>query len=190
MSIKLYGSYTSPFVRHCRVALAQTGLKHEFVEADQETIGAHSPTNKVPFLEDGKLRLTDSCAILKYIREQAGQKFFADIQAYENFTLVNTTLDSAINLFLLEKEGLSPEQVGYLNKQKNRVASGLKEINQRVDASQVAGSIERDDLLRCACFVDWGLFRNRFSVDEYSNLRQLLENANQVAEFAATAPPR
>ena len=32
--MKLYGSYTSPFVRHCRVALEETGEQYQFVETD------------------------------------------------------------------------------------------------------------------------------------------------------------
>ena len=32
--MKLYGNYTSPFVRHCRVALLQQKLDCDFVEID------------------------------------------------------------------------------------------------------------------------------------------------------------
>ena len=34
--MKLFGSYTSPYVRHCRIVLAQNGQDCEFVETDYE----------------------------------------------------------------------------------------------------------------------------------------------------------
>ena len=185
--MKLYGSYTSPFVRHCRVALAQAGFDFEFIEADNAMSAEKSPTGKVPFFADGDLILTDSSSILKYIREKAGGSFLADIEDYENFALTNTVLDSSINLFLLEKEGFGPDQIKYLGRQNNRVQNGLKELNRRIVPNQ---GITRDSALRCACYVDWALFRNRISIDGLDNLQGLLDVANDVEEFAATAPPR
>ncbi|MDH3377726.1 MAG: glutathione S-transferase [Gammaproteobacteria bacterium] len=185
--MKLYGSYTSPFVRHCRVALAQAGFDFEFIEADNAMSAEKSPTGKVPFFADGDLTLTDSSSILKYIREKAGGGFLTDIEDYENFALTNTVLDSSINLFLLEKEGFGPDQIKYLGRQKNRIETGLKELNRRFDPNQ---GITRDSALRCACYVDWALFRNRISIDGLDNLQGLLDVANDVEEFAATAPPR
>lgn len=185
--MKLYGSYTSPFVRHCRVALAQEGFNFELIETDYAMSEAQSPTSKVPFFTDGDLTLTDSGSILKYIREKAARNFLADIQAYETFAMTNTLLDTAINLFLLENEGFGTSQINYLKRQENRLASGLKALNNRIAPNQ---SLECDGVLRCACFIDWGLFRKRISLDGLSNLQNLLAAANQVAPFAATAPPK
>ena len=185
--MKLYGSYTSPYVRHCRVALAQGSFDFDFVEADGSMSAEKSPTDKVPFFTDGGLTLTDSSSILKYVREKSGRNFLADIEDYENFALTNTLLDSTINLFLLEKEGLGPDQIKYLGRQKNRIENGLKELNRRFDPDQ---GVARDSALRCACYVDWALFRNRISIDGLDNIQGLMDVANQVEEFAATAPPR
>lgn len=186
--MKLYGSYTSPFVRHCRVALAQEGLDFDFVEADYAMSAEKSPTAKVPFLADGDLALTDSSSILKYIREKSGGRFLADLEEYENFAMTNTLLDSAINVFLLENEGFGPEQIQYICRQKNRIANGLKTLNQRF-ASHQHRDIARDGALRCACFLGWAVFRNRITIDQLDNLRALLAAADQVEAFAATAPP-
>ncbi len=185
--MKLYGSYTSPFVRHCRVALAQTGFAFEFVETDHAMSAEKSPTAKVPFLTDDGLTLTDSSSILKYVREKSGGNFLADLADHENFVMTNTLLDSAINLFMLENEGVGSDRINYLARQKKRVASGLKALNGRFDPSQ---GIDRDGALRGACFLDWGLFRKRISLDGLDNLRDLLAAANRVEAFAATAPPR
>ena len=184
--MKLYGSYTSPFVRHCRVALAQENLDFDFVDADYVMSAEKSPTAKVPFFTDGDLVLTDSSSILKYAREQSGGRFLADLEDCETFAMTNTVLDSAINVFLLENEGFGPEQIKYLGRQKKRIESGLTALNQRVGANH---DITRDGVLRCACFLGWALFRKRISLDGRDHLRDLLAAANQVKAFAATAPP-
>ncbi len=186
--MKLYGSYTSPFVRHCRVALAQEGLDFDFVETDYAMSLEKSPTAKVPFLTDGDLTLTDSSSILKHIREKSTGRFLADLEDYEIFAMTNTLLDSAINMFVLENEGFGPEQIQYLGRQKNRIESGLKALDQRF-ASARNLDITHDGTLRCACFLGWALFRKRINLDGLDNLRTLLAAANQVEAFAATAPP-
>ena len=63
--MELFGSFTSPYVRHCRVVLAHTGLDCEFVETDYDQSAARSPTRRVPFLRDGDRMLTDSASILR-----------------------------------------------------------------------------------------------------------------------------
>ena len=184
--MKLYGSYTSPFVRHCRIALIQSGLDFEFVETDYAMSAERSPTSKVPFLEDSGVMLTDSSSIIKYAREKSGKAYLSDVEDQEMFAMTNTVLDSAINLFLLENDGITPDQSSYLTRQKDRVESGLDELNRRFDPSE---SITKDSALRCACFIDWALFRNRINIDKHDNLVGLLAAANKVEEFVATAPP-
>lgn len=184
--MKLYGSYTSPYVRHCRVALAQSAYDFEFVEADYTMSAMDSPTAKVPYFIDDETKLTDSSSILKYIREKSGKAYLADIEDFENFTLATTLLDATINLFLLELDGFGPEDIKYLTRQKNRVENGLKEIDKRINLNQ---SIETDSVLRCACFIDWALFRKRIRIDGLSNIQGLLSKANELEVFSSTAPP-
>lgn len=185
--MKLYGSRNSPFVRHCRVALAQGGVDFEFIEVDVITSARISPTAKVPYFEAGDLKLTDSSSILKYVREQADQSFLAELDDFELFTMANTLLDSAINLFLLELNGITAEHAPYLARQQQRVQSGLAELNRRIEPAQ---ALVKDSALRCACFIDWALFRERISLDGLDRLAELLNAANQHNLFAETAPPR
>ena len=183
--MKLFGSYTSPFVRHCRVALLHSNLGFEFIEADDSMRNMYSATDKVPFFTDGDVTLSDSSSILKYVREKSGAVFLAGLDDFENFTIANTLTDSAINLFLLENEGFGADRVNYLARQKARVDHGLIVLDKRIDPQ--AGTT-KDSTLRCACFIGWGLFRNRFRIDGLSNLEQLMEIANRDEHFAATAP--
>lgn len=164
----------------------QSGLDHDFVEADYAMSAEKSPTSKVPFFEDGDTNLTDSSSIIKYVREKSGRKFLSEIEDYELFAMTNTVLDSAINLFLLENDGVTVDQANYLARQKDRIDSGLAELNRRFDPEE---GINKDSALRCACFIDWALFRNRISIGAHENLVGLLAAANEVEEFVATAPP-
>lgn len=185
--MKLYGSYTSPYVRHCRIVLIQQRFDFELVQADYAMSAAQSPTSKVPYFNDGSLTLTDSSSIIKYLREKAGQEFLPEIEDYELYAMTNTIVDATINLFLLANDGVGADKIPYLGRQQARVESGLEELNNRLNN---ADGIAKDSALRCACFIDWGLFRNRINIDGMENLQRLLAAANTVDAFVATAPPR
>lgn len=193
--MKLYGSYTSPFVRHCRIALlegqAQGTLDCEFIETDIVSSGKLSPTKKVPFLTDTlnneEVELTDSASIVMYLREQSGQTFFKSANDFNLFCNVNTVLDAAVNLFFLElKDNILPTEGSYLERHRERVLSGLQYFNEQEYSSTAPFT---DGELRLACFLDWGLFRKRINIDGLDNLQTLLNAARSYDVFAQTAPP-
>jgi glutathione S-transferase len=182
----LYGSYTSPFVRHCRIQLAEAGLDYDFVETDYAASDKGSPTKRVPFLRDGELALTDSNSILMHIRQQAGLPFIDNTADMEQFCLAGTALDAAINLFLLEREGQTPENNPYLARQAARVTTTLAALNSLTYPEQPPYSVAD---IRLACLLDWGLYRKRFSLDEFGQLSEFLHRIRQWPPFADTAPP-
>ena len=184
--IRLFGSYTSPYVRHCRVALAQQGPDFEFIETDYAASAERSPTRRVPFLEGPGLSLTDSTSILRWIREQGGAAFLEDPAAFDRFLMVNTALDSTVNLFLLERDGLTPDEVPYLARQRDRVDSCLAELDRRFHGLDPSG----DDGLRLACYLSWAKFRERLDPAPHAALVRVLEHWDRDARFAATHPTR
>lgn len=184
--MELYGSYTSPFVRHCRIALHETGQDYRFVETDAIMSAKLSPTQKVPFLKDGERLLTDSSSILKYIRETAGHTFISDIDDYELYCTVNTLLDSAINGFLFYKfDRITEHASTYLQRQKRRLITGLTSLNQQQYHQDMAFS---DGELRLACFLDYALFRDLITLDGLDNLQTLLDAAAVYEPFQQTSP--
>lgn len=185
--MQLFGSYTSPFVRHCRIALLETGLDCEFVETDYAESARRSPTQKVPFLQDKEVMLFDSCSILKYLREKAGGVYFADVNEYDRFNMVNTSMDAVVNLFLLGKEGVTPATTNYLKRQQARVLTSLEEMN-RFDLPAQAPF--NDAELRLACFIDWVRFRNLLDLTPYPQLTDLVDQAYHYEPFQATRPPQ
>ncbi|MEM7053116.1 MAG: glutathione S-transferase [Pseudomonadota bacterium] len=189
--MKLYGNDFSPYVRHCRIALAECEIPYEFIKVDHAQSARQSPTARMPFLEDGELRLNDSASILRHIRNQVGQPFMPDIEDYELFLLTNTGMDTSINLFLLEKDGLGPENVPYLARQAARVESVLTELDTRCGMLQ--DPIQppfTDGLLRVGCYLRWALFRERLSIDAHAHLQRLLQVMEEWPLLAETDPRR
>jgi glutathione S-transferase len=183
--MKLYGSFTSPFARHCRLVLSQSGLDWQFVEIDGTQSAELSPTKKVPFLVDGHIQLSDSSAILKYIREKNEQSFLADTEQFDVYCLINTIMDATINVFYLENEGTSSDENIYIQRQTTRINDGLKHIEKLLVKARIN---DADAVLRLACFLDWGIFRNRFSIETFTHLRAFLAVYDNDPFFKATHP--
>lgn len=185
--IKLFGSYTSPFVRHCRIVLAQTQTDYIFVETDYSASGKGSPTKRVPYLHDGEIKLHDSTAIIHHLRQKNGQVFLAMPAETERFALANTVLETCINLFLLENSGISDPENTFLQRQQGRVDSGLSALNDLI--VNVPDEVAMSDAdWRLACLLDWGLFRQRLSLENTPNLRNLLSTVRTWQIFQETAP--
>lgn len=185
--MELYGSYTSPFVRHCRVALEQSGEQFQFIETDYTQSAAGSPAKRVPFLKIGELQLNDSSSILKYVREHSGGEFLTDLVDFDRYCLINTAMDACINVFLLERDGFTAAQVPYLQRQQSRIEAILQEL----DAMDWGTTPRWNDVtIRLACFLDWALFRERLDLSGYPQLLALLDFANTQPVFTDTAPPK
>ena len=76
-------SYTSPYVRHCRIVLAECGVDHEFCRSRlMPPVPGYRRRQECRFSTDGDRRLHDSASILKHIRSKTGQEFMADIDDF------------------------------------------------------------------------------------------------------------
>ena len=185
--MQLFGSYTSPFVRHTRIVVKQTNIACEFVETDISAATDLSPTMKLPFFKDSDHLLTDSATIIRYLRESQGQDFLADIRDFDLFALINTLMDSVVNVFQLERAGIAVGTNTYLQRQVQRVDTGMRYLNQlTVEKLQH----DPDVNLRLACFLDWLNFRKRYDFSALANLNEVLADNLNNADFCATAPPQ
>jgi len=183
--MKLYGSYTSPYVRHCRIVLEQFGMDCEFIEADYAMSAEKSPSMKVPFLDDGERQLTDSTSILFHFYTMAGKPFISTAEEMDLYALTNTLIDAAINIFLLEGDGINPESSAYLRRQASRVEKGLDALENSDLLIADEHSVART---RLTCFLDWALFRNRISLDNRPKLKAFVKAMNASEAFKKTAP--
>jgi glutathione S-transferase len=185
--MELFGSYTSPYVRHCRIVMMQLGQPFTLVETNNDMSAKGSPTKRVPYLRDGDRFLTDSSSILQHLRRKAGQPFLADIEDAERYHLANTCLEATVNIFQLEKDGITPPQSPYLQRQASRVQSVLTTLN--ADKLDIDTASTKDSVLRIACFFGWALFRKRIDLAPYPSLTGFVERAKSVPHFSETAPP-
>src|SRR5688572_1010768 len=185
--MKLYGSYTSPFVRHVRIVLLETAQPCEFIETDQTGSTAKSPTQRVPFFEDGEVFLTDSLSITKYLREKAGQDYCRSAQELDDICLVNTVMDAAVNLFFIKRDGVDITAIPYLQRQAARVESTLAELNK---FTPPLAAPYNDAQLRLACFIGWAKLRNQVDFSTYENLETFYAGALNYNHFLATKPPQ
>lgn len=182
----LHGSYTSPYVRHCRIALSQTDLDWTMEDTDYDSSARQSPTMRVPFLTDGDTRLTDSSSILHYLCEKTGQPFLSNAAETELYALVNTACDTQINLFILKKDGLTAEQSNGLKRQEARLKACLSALNEYEFPTQPPFNHAQ---VRLGCFLGWADFRQLFAIDDYPKLATFLSHMNTWQPFADTAPP-
>lgn len=188
--MKLYGSYTSPFVRHVRIVLQETQQPCEFIETDQAGSAAKSPTQRVPFLEDGDIFLTDSASIIKYLREKAGQHFCQSAQELDQLCLVNTALDATVNLFFLKRDGVVISQVPYLQRQAARIHTTLAELEQSAITQIAANGRFNDAQLRLGCFMGWSKFREQIDFSPFANLENFYRQIGNYPPFNTTQPPQ
>lgn len=184
--MNLYGSYTSPYVRHCRIELSLAGFEYNFHVTDYADSDKGSPTKRVPYFTDGDLVLTDSTSILLYLRSKQALPFIDTAAEMDLYCMVNTALDAAINLFILEREGQSPVNNDYLARQAARIETALGALNNNELPMAAPYSIAQ---VRLACFLAWGRYRERFSITGLAQLESFLNAIERWPEFATTAPP-
>lgn len=183
--IQLYGSYTSPYVRHCRVSLLDTNTPFEFIEADTALRDQVTPTMKVPYLEQGTLKLHDSQSIIQYVRQLARQSAFPKIEDLDIFLLANTILDTAVNVYLLKRSHLDEQSVPYLHRQSQRITTLLKALEPMVQTRPWAWD---DTTIRIACMVSWLKVRGFNDFADLPALWALNTQALTQPNFAATQP--
>ena len=100
-------------------------------------------------------------------------------------------MDAAINLFLLEKAGVTPDKVPYLKRQQQRIDDILQLMEDKEHAVAYEGPHPfSDGELRLGCFLSWGLFRERFNLDKYPRLQAFVDKLNDYPYFADTDPNR
>jgi glutathione S-transferase len=195
--MKLYGVRTSPYVRHARVTLTQSGLDWELEQVTLDTIG-QSPTLRVPFLIDGDLTLSDSSVIIRYVREQSGQSFLTTVADHELFALATSVLDTAVNVYLMnigDSADLADVPTGasttsfnpktYFERQQERIAVGMQELERcQLSFSQPY----TDGEIRLACLLDWAAYRDTIDLSGKDNLCRFLTEIRTWPPFAETAP--
>jgi len=190
ITMKLYGSTTSPFVRRIRLYLALNKANdHEFVNLDifseqgRAQLVKDNPTLKVPYLIDNEQHILDSRVIYRYL----AQKFAQPTLSWDEenlLTLIDAANDSFVTLFLLKRSGLDNQQdLLFFNLQNERVATVVKLLNDTVEKGDFK---EWNYPSICLfCLLDWANLRELYPFEKYDGLVEFVKNINAKPELAA-----
>lgn len=185
--MKLYGSLTSPFVRHCRMVAIETQAPLEFIEIDASVSAVQSPTKRMPYFEDGDIFLADSSAIIRYLRERNGEVFCKTISELDQLCLINTLLEVTTNLFFLNRDGVKIDGTAYGERHKARIDSTLAVVEQL----PLAGAAPYNDVeLRLAAYIGWCELREVQSFTNYPNIQAFYRGIANYPAFMQTLPPQ
>lgn len=196
--IRLYGSITSPYVRRVRVVCDELSLPFELIDTavpeGQAELRARNPIWKVPAAEiDGQLVL-DSHVITELLLERYGRGKLAplpvdDIEARNAISVIDGALDALINAFYLGKEGVTPEQAPYVQKQRERAASSLAWLEQNVHEPFVTSKKQLGlPEIALGSALGWMRFRNTYDIEQHQRLMRCFEVLEKRASFAHTEP--
>jgi len=198
--MKLFGSFTSPYVRRIRILCKELGIPVEMVdtmtEVGQKELREKNPLWKVPYAEvDGK-KIWDSHTITDYLFETKGYGSFREKNhkdKWEEANLLNAidqSLDNSILLFYLHKEGIDSDAAPYLTKNSLRVSSILNYLKSKLNGPSFFpdGKLGISELALYTT-LDWMLFRSVLPIEDPLFLN-FLKHYESRESFRETAPPR
>ena len=109
MSMTLYGSLPSPYVRRIRMLLE--GVDYQFNNINvydnkqREEFSAISPLRKLPVLTDGDISIFDSHVIAEYLRKKR-QWPEITIEQHNLISAIDAVTDSLIVVFMSKRSGI------------------------------------------------------------------------------------
>ena len=211
---KLFGHDPSPYVRRTRILLAELGVpferdSHGWLDAVAEFEQA-SPIKRLPMLDRGAAAKTryvfDSKVICGLAYQEAErtktsapagdpplQKTMWDAALEEDdvnvSSVIDSALDSAINLFLIEQDGLKRADSTYLRRQFSRTTEGLEWLATIYQGKTTLqpGSLAFVDI-SLVCALTWIRFRKLADVGAYPALVAVEKAHEARPSFAATFP--
>lgn len=186
-TLKIIGSYTSPFVRAVRIACEELELVYELevtsffaknTPEQNDFIKQNNPLMRVPVLVDGVDNIIDSRIIIQHLVARYGngkefaKSFPLSIKQENILTTIYGVIDAGVLWFILKNT--QPEinlAEGYAARSLERVHSGLAWLDKQKDIGQNFGAVE--SLLVCA--VEWLRKRNVVDCSGYQNIMALHE---------------
>lgn len=197
--IRLYGSFTSPFVRRIRFIAQELGITYEQIdtmtERGQEELRKRTPIWKVPYVEMDDVKIWDSHAILEYMFDKYGTGGIRIPQGSEKWResnlihAIDACVESSINVFYLQRDGLELEQAPYLQKQTHRVESILKWVRAELRDNYFT-DVQEIGLSELALYtsLDWMRFRKTYPVENDSIFSSFLQYHGNNENFRNTEP--
>jgi len=199
--MKLVGSKTSPYVRKCRVILAERALPFEFIEESawtaNTTVPRYNPLNKVPalVLDDGE-SIYDSRVVCEYLDAISGGGLLpqdpvqrAKVRRYE--ALGDGLADAGITTFLERKREAARQDPAWIARQLDKIKAAVSTLEAALGSRQYLGG-DRIDMadIACACAFFWSEFRMPELGVRQANprIKAWAERMEARPSFASTRP--
>jgi glutathione S-transferase len=202
MSMKLFGTFTSPYVRKVRVVALEKHIEFEFVTegvaGEAAVVNQHNPLGKIPALAlDDGFNLFDSPVIVEYLDDISpvghlipdGGRERALVKRWE--ALADGMLDAGVLVFLENRRPENERSPAWIEKQMGKIDRSLAFMSQELGKKNYCmgeALTLADVAVGCALFwlafrfpeLEW---RNR-----YPNLHTLAEKLAQRKSFQETIP--
>lgn len=204
---QLHMGYISPYTRKVRVALAEKGLEYENVVTSGAAADASynqlNPARRVPTLIDGDTVMFESNEILQYLmatypennpspdgipfatRLTRPEHYWYDRQT---FYMLDTMLDSGLNLLYFRNEGMTEEHAEFLGRERKRIQVILDWLEPRATPE---GFLPGEFSLQDLCFVisvQWSDYRKMFEWRGRPNLDAIVERYKDRPSIVSTHP--
>jgi glutathione S-transferase len=197
--MKLYGTTTSPFVRRVRIVAAEIGVPFEFIGTatpeGQKTLRQLSPIWKAPIAEIGGQMVFDSHVIIEHLfrnhgygplRSAGGARW---VREQNLVSAADGALDSLVNLFQYERDGMDLSGSAFATKQRERAASILGwlegELRGQWLTDEPSLGVAEIALLTA---LDWMVFRKRYPVETHPGLAAFREAHAERPSLKSTFP--
>jgi glutathione S-transferase len=193
--MKLFGSTTSPFVRRVRVVAHEIGQPFDLVDSatdeGQAALRRVSPVWKVPVAEvDGRI-LLDSRTIIEWLTMTRGWGGLAaprdGFLQRNQLSAIDAALDSAVQIFYLQRDGLDPSKIATTVKNRERIASILAWVEAEIAARRFGLELGLAEL-SLLCTLDWMEFREVHPVASHPLLAPLRQTYRDRPSLVATRP--
>ena len=181
MSLILYGSKPSPYVRRIRMLLAGKPFTFEAINVYDDATRAEyskvSPIRKLPVLVDAEQTVFDSHVIADYLTDKFALSK-PSVTEHNLITAIDAVTDSLIILFMGKNSGLepSPEQLIF-KLQLERIPVLLDWLSEQ--ASRGEFKHWSFAVMCLISLIDWAHFRELFDFTDYP---ELLAVRKQFAE--------
>ncbi len=190
MSLKLYGSKPSPYVRRIRMLLEGQDYQLELVDLYNDAARAEyeklNPLKKMPMLDDNGQKLYDSHVIAQYLQQKfnLAQASFNDLNLV---SAVDAVTDSLIVLFYGKKSGFELDSDKLIFQlQLERIPSVLTWLNNQAKAG--AFSEWGYASIALMSLVNWVEFRSLYDLSPYTDLLAAADKHRDRAIVQSTMP--
>lgn len=190
MTMTLYGTTPSPFVRRIRLLLDGVDYHFEDVplydDAGRQQYGRISPIRKVPALEDSGERIFDSHIIHQYLQRKLALPELT-ITQYNQISVIDAVTDSCVILVIGGRSELPVQEDRLLFKlQRERIEDSLQWLEQQ--ATDGAFNDWQYPTMCLLTMIEWLQFRQLHTFEAYPALLAVQAQYDTLPIVDATRP--